>query len=65
VSSYVGTDAGTSPSYEDSSYAFSYATNPPFADSPFSACTDPLTLAQEYCAGEHLLISVTPTVYQT
>ncbi|HEV2579448.1 MAG TPA: hypothetical protein VGT44_01235, partial [Ktedonobacteraceae bacterium] len=28
------------------------------------SCTDPLTLAQEYCAGEHLLLSITPTAYQ-
>lgn len=64
VTSYVGSDAGTSPSYADASYAFSYAANPPFADTPFKTCTDPVTLAQQYCAGEHHLISITPTVYQ-
>ena len=55
VTSYVGTDAGTSPSYLDASYAFAYTANPPppYADAPFQTCTDPLTLAQQYCAGEH------------
>ncbi len=64
VVTYIGSDAGPNPSYEDSSYVFNYAANPPFADYPFKSCTDPLTLAQEYCAGEHNLISITPTVYQ-
>ncbi len=59
VASYVGTDAGTAPSYEEASYTFSYS-----SDQPFAACTDPLTLAQEYCAGEHLLSTITPTAYQ-
>jgi YD repeat-containing protein len=66
VASYVGSDAGTGSSYEDYSYSFSYNSSPPPSskDIHFAACTDPLTLAQEYCAGEHLLSSITPTVYQ-
>jgi len=64
VASYVGSDAG-SPAY---SYAFSY-TNTPFATnstggSPGGPCYDPVSRTEQYCAGEHLLMSVTPTVYQ-
>jgi RHS repeat-associated protein len=59
VASYVGSDAGAAPSYEVASYQLSYS-----SDAPFVACTDPLTSAQEYCAGEHLLSQITPTVYQ-
>ncbi|MGB8346061.1 MAG: RHS repeat-associated core domain-containing protein, partial [Ktedonobacteraceae bacterium] len=54
VTSYVGKDSG-SKAY---SYSFTYQ------DQPFSHCLDPYTLADEYCAGEHLLTSITPTVYQ-
>ena len=66
VSSYVGSDAGSGSSYEDDSYNLAYNSNPlqlP-SDTPFAACTDPTTGAQEYCAGEHLLYSITPTDYQ-
>ncbi len=66
VASYVSSDAGSGSSYEDYSYSLAYNSTPPPSskDTAFAACTDPLTLAQEYCAGEHLLYSITPTVYQ-
>jgi RHS repeat-associated protein len=54
VTSYVGTDSGN----KAYSYSFTYQ------DQPFSICYDPYTLVKEYCAGEHLLTSITPTVYQ-
>lgn len=60
VESYVGNDA-SSQAYR---YAFKYV-NGTFKDNPFSICYDPYTLAQEYCAGEHLLMSVTPWVFQS
>src|SRR5260370_42216198 len=63
VASYVGSDAG-SPAY---SYAFSYK-NTPFATnstggSPGGPCYDPVSRTEQYCAGEHLLMSVTPKGY--
>ncbi len=61
VVSYLGTDASSSS--KDERYSFSYSYNS-FKDNPFSSCYDPYTLIEEYCAGEHLLMSVTPTVYQ-
>jgi RHS repeat-associated protein len=59
VVSYLGSDGGN-PAYN---YAFSYSGGT-FKDTPFSACSDPYTLVAEYCAGEHLLMSVTPSIYQ-
>jgi RHS repeat-associated protein len=56
VKTYVGDDSSTS--HLDYSYSFSYQ------DSAFYDCTDPATLSPEYCAGNHLLTSITPTVYQ-
>lgn len=53
VTSYVGTDSGNK--YD--SYAFNYQ------DSPFSQCWDDYTGVQDYCAGEHLLTKITPTIY--
>jgi hypothetical protein len=66
VASYVGSDAGSGSSYEDDSYSLAYNSTPPPSshDAPFAACTDPTSGSQEYCAGEHLLYSITPTVYQ-
>ncbi|HZU69457.1 MAG TPA: hypothetical protein VFA09_19425 [Ktedonobacteraceae bacterium] len=54
VTSYVGSDS----TYKDYSYSFSYT------DNPFQSCNDPVTLLPGYCAREHLLMSITPTVYQ-
>lgn len=56
VKTYVGNDSGNSHLYY--SYSFSHQ------DSSFSACTDPTTGSDAYCAGEHLLTGITPTVYQ-
>ena len=57
VRTYVGDDSSTS--HLDYSYAFAYQEtafgNCPSADS---------TLSTAYCAGNHLLTSITPTVYQ-
>ena len=61
VNSYVGSDA--TPSAQANEYDFSYAYGS-FKDNPFSVCYDPYSLAQEYCAGEHLLMAVTPKVFQ-
>ncbi|HVU67377.1 MAG TPA: SpvB/TcaC N-terminal domain-containing protein, partial [Ktedonobacteraceae bacterium] len=55
ITSYVGKDDGTG--YLANSYAFAYA------DSTFWVCHDPLTQIETYCAGEHLLQSITPTTY--
>ncbi len=67
VSSYVGSDAASGSSYEEYSYSLAYNSTPPPSshDAPFAACTDPTSGAQEYCAGEHLLYSITPTIYQS
>ncbi len=56
VTSYVGSDSGGSKAY---GYAMTYT------DSHFVQCNDPYSLANYYCAGEHLLSTVTPTVYLT
>lgn len=56
VTSYVGSDG--SASNKDYSYSFTYS------DTPYQNCNDPLSLAPGYCAGEHVLMSITPTVYQ-
>src|SRR5260370_30305126 len=53
---YVGDDSTSS--HKAYRYDFSYQ------DRAFGTCYDPYTLAQEYCAGEHLLSSITPSVYQ-
>ncbi len=55
VTSYVGSDSG---GQKDSRYSFS------FSDSGYASCWDDYTQLPMYCAGEHLLQSVTPTVYQ-
>ncbi len=56
ITSYVGDDSSSS--HKASRYDFSYQ------DYPFYDCQDPYTLVSEYCAGKHLLTSVTPSVYQ-
>ena len=56
IKTYVGNDSSTSHLYY--SYSFSHQ------DSTFYACTDPTTGTDAYCAGEHLLTGITPTVYQ-
>ncbi len=56
VKTYVGDDS--SASHLDYSYAFTYQ------DTPFSTCNDPQSGTSGYCAGNHLLTSITPTVYQ-
>jgi len=57
VTSYVGTDTGTSPirAYK---YTFTYQ-DTPFTTSYF----DPVSFIQESAAGEHLLTKITPSVY--
>src|SRR5260370_496723 len=56
LTSYVGDDSSSS--HAAYRYAFSYQ------DYPFYDCNDPYTLVSEYCAGKHLLTSITPSVYQ-
>ena len=56
VKSYVGDDSSSS--HEAYRYDFTYS------DDPFVVCYDPYTLVQQYCAGEHRLTSITPSVYQ-
>ncbi len=56
LTTYVGDDSTSS--HKASRYDFSYQ------DRVFSVCYDPYTLIDEYCAGEHLLTSITPSVYQ-
>ena len=56
VTSYVGDDSSNS--HQDYRYAFTYN------DYPYVSCTDPTSGLAGYCAGDHLLMSATPTVYQ-
>jgi len=56
VKTYVGDDSSSS--HLDYSYSLGYQ------ETPFSQCWDDYTQSPEYCAGYHLLTSVTPTVYQ-
>jgi RHS repeat-associated protein len=56
IKTYVGDDSSSS--HLDYSYALTYQ------DTPFTNCKDPLTGTNAYCAGNHLLTSITPTVYQ-
>lgn len=59
ISSYIGNDSGDGqtsfPAYQ---YTFKYQ------NIPFRSTTDPISGNDIYAAGEHLLRSVTPTVYQ-
>ncbi len=66
VTSYVGADSSSS--NKAYGYSFTY-TDTPFATnstggSPGGPCFDPVTLTEQYCAGEHLLSTITPTRYQ-
>ncbi|HEX7733346.1 MAG TPA: RHS repeat-associated core domain-containing protein, partial [Ktedonobacteraceae bacterium] len=54
IKSYVGNDSSNS--NLEMSYAFAYT------DTTFWLCHDPLTQIETYCAGEHLLTSITPSV---
>src|SRR6266567_1912012 len=56
LTAYVGDDSTSS--HKAFSYNFAYQ------DRAFPVCYDPYTLIDEYCAGEHLLTSITPSVYQ-
>ncbi len=56
ITSYVGTDGFS----DNIAYGYSFS----YQDTPFSQCNDPQSGTPIYCAGEHLLTSVTPTVYQ-
>jgi RHS repeat-associated protein len=56
IKTYVGDDSSNS--HLDYSYALSYS------DTPYTNCKDPQSGTAEYCAGNHLLTSITPTVYQ-
>ncbi len=56
IKTYVGDDSSTS--HLDYSYAFNYT------DTPYTNCKDAQSGTNEYCAGNHLLTSITPTVYQ-
>jgi hypothetical protein len=56
IKTYVGDDSSSS--HLDESYAFSYS------DMAYSTCADPQSGSKVYCAGNHLLTSITPTVYQ-
>ena len=48
----------SSSSHKDARYDFTYS------DTPYVDCTDPTSNLVGYCAGDHVLLSVTPTVYQ-
>jgi RHS repeat-associated protein len=57
VKSYVGDDSSTS--HLDYSYALTYR------DTPFLNCPSSTSnLSNYWCAGEHVLTAITPTVYQ-
>ncbi len=56
VTSYVGSDGSAS----NTAYRYSFT----YADSSFQTCNDPVTGTSGYCAGEHLLTGITPSVYQ-
>ncbi len=56
IKSYVGDDSSSS--HLDSSYSLSYS------DVAYHHCTDSRTGASAWCAGQHTLSSITPTVYQ-
>ena len=57
VKTYVGDDSSTT--HLDYSYSFAYQ------ESAFGNCPSAdTTLSSAYCAGNHLLTSITPTVYQ-
>lgn len=59
LTSYVGTDANDQVnSFIAFKYSFAYQ------DDPFWATTDPVNKVDIYAAGNHLLKSITPTVYQ-
>jgi len=56
VTSYVGDDS--SPTHQAYQYQLSYQ------DSPYGSCVDPVSQVTASCAGEHLLTSITPLVFQ-
>jgi len=56
ANSYVGDDSSSS--HLDYSYSLSYS------DVAYHHCTDSRTGASAWCAGQHTLSSITPTVYQ-
>lgn len=61
VTSYVGADP-VGPGSGNKAYGYTFS----YSDSPATSnCYDPETEIQEYCAGEHLLTSITPAVYQS
>ena len=57
INSYLNSDGSAS------NLAYSYALT--YTDTPFQNCTDPITGTNGYCAGEHLLTQLTPSVYQS
>jgi len=62
VTSYVGTDSSTSTTAY--SYDFTFQDRSFYQDGSPWPCKDPTTLNKEYCAGEHLLTGITPSVWQ-
>jgi hypothetical protein len=57
ATSYLNTDS----SVNNAAYGYAFTYN----DTPFRSCTDPISGMSGYCAGEHVLTKITPTVYQT
>jgi len=57
VTSYAGGNDGD-PTTTTAQYTFTYK------DTPFQSCVDPLSQLIEFCAGDHLLTTITPTMYQ-
>ena len=57
VTSYLNTDS----SVNNTAYGYNFTYN----DTPFRACTDPISGLGGYCAGEHVLTKITPSVYQS
>jgi RHS repeat-associated protein len=56
VKTYVGDDSSSSHLF----YSYNFA----YQNSPFYNCTDAVSNSPAYCAGNHLLTGITPTVYQ-
>jgi RHS repeat-associated protein len=60
ITSYIGDDSNDG---KNSFLAYSYAFT--YHDDPFRRYTDPITDDDENAAGDHLLRTVTPTIYQS
>ncbi|HZU67136.1 MAG TPA: hypothetical protein VFA09_07650, partial [Ktedonobacteraceae bacterium] len=57
ITSYLNTDGSSS----NAAYAYNFS----YTDTPFQFCTDPVSLENGYCAGEHVLTAIQPVVFQS